>query len=87
MFRALPTLLAVALLLCALALISTYTFLPPLLEKLVARDLQGRLGLAARPEVDLTSDSLPNMLLSRFEEGRVTNTNPELGSVRPIRRR
>jgi hypothetical protein len=83
LFRALPTLLAVALLLCALALISTYTFLPPLLEKLVARDLQGRLGLAARPEVDLTSDSLPNMLLSRFEEGRVTNTNPELGSVRP----
>jgi hypothetical protein len=23
------------------------------------------------------------MLLGRFEEGRVTNTNPELGSVRP----
>ena len=83
MFRALPTLLAVALLLCALALISTYTFLPPLLEKLVARDLQGRLGLAARPEVDLTSDSLPNMLLDRFEEEGVTNKTPELVGLRP----
>src|SRR5215212_224464 len=27
------------------------------------------------------------MLLGRFEECRVTNTNPELGSVRPTRRR
>ena len=33
-------LLAAALILCAVTLIVTYTFLPPLLESLVARDLQ-----------------------------------------------
>jgi peptide chain release factor 2 len=44
LFRALPTLLAVALLLCAVALISTYTLLPPLLKNLVAGDPLGRLG-------------------------------------------
>ena len=82
MFRALLALLAAALLLCAVALISTYTFLPPLLENLAARDLQDRLGLSERPEVDLTSDPPPNVLLGRFEEGRVTITNPKLGAVR-----
>jgi hypothetical protein len=50
LFRALPALLAVALFLYAVALISIYTFLPPLLENLVARDLQGRLGLARGPK-------------------------------------
>lgn len=83
MFRALLALLAATLLLCAVVLISTYTFLPPLLANLVARDLQNRLGLSERPEVDLTSDPPPNVLLGRFEEGRVTITNPELGGVRP----
>jgi LmeA-like phospholipid-binding len=83
LFRALLALLAATLLLCAVVLISTYTFLPPLLENLVARNLQNRLGLSERPEVDLTSDPPPNVLLGRFEEGRVTITNPELGGVRP----
>ena len=83
MFRALLALLAATLLLCAVVLISTYTFLPPLLENLVARDLQNRLGLSERPEVVLTSNPPPNVLLGRFEEGRVTITNPELGGVRP----
>ena len=83
MFRALLALLAATLLLCAVVLISTYTFLPPLLENLVARDLQNRLGLSERPGVDLVSDPPPNMLLGRFEKGRVTITNPELGGVRP----
>lgn len=83
MFRALLALLAATLLLCAVVLINTYTFLPPLLENLVARNLQNRLGLSERPEVDLRSDPPPNMLLGRFEEGKVTITNPELGGVRP----
>jgi hypothetical protein len=64
-------------------LISTYTFMPLLLESLDARDLQNELGLAERPEVDLVSDPPPNVLLGRFEEGRVTITNHELGGVRP----
>jgi LmeA-like phospholipid-binding len=83
LFRALLALLAATLLLCAVVLISTYTFLPLLLENLVARDLQNRLGLSERPEVDLTSDPPPNVLLGRFEEGKVSITNPELGGVRP----
>ncbi len=82
MFRALLALLAAAFLMCVVALISTYTFLPPLLENLTARDLQDRLGLSERLEVDLTSDPPPNVLLGRFEEGRVTITNRELGGVR-----
>jgi hypothetical protein len=76
-------LLAATLLLCVVARISTYTFLPPLLENLTARDLQDRLGLSERPEVDLTSDPPPNVLLGRFEEGSVTITNRGLGGVRP----
>ena len=67
--RVLLTLLAAAFLLCAVALIGTYTFLPPLLENLVVRDLRNSLGLVVRPEVDLVSDPPPNMLLGSFEEG------------------
>ena len=62
---------------------STYTFVPLLLEGLVARNLREDLGLAETPEVNLVSDPAPNMLLGRFEEGEITLTNPELGYVCP----
>ncbi len=69
------------LVLSAVVLLGTYTFLPSLLEGFVARDLQA--GLAQRPEVDLASDPPPSMLLGKFEEGRVTLTDPApVGDVR-----
>ncbi len=77
-------LLAAALLLCAVTLIGTYTLLPPLLESLIARDLQKQArALAERPEVDLVSNPQPKMLLGSFEGGRVAIENPVLGGVRP----
>jgi hypothetical protein len=57
--------------------------LPSLLEGLVARNLRDGLGLAEAPEVNLVSDPAPSVLLGRFEEGEITLTNLELGSVRP----
>ena len=57
--------------------------LPPLLEGLVARNLQDGFGLVEKPEVDLTSDPAPNVLLGKFEEGEITLANTELGGVRP----
>ena len=50
---------------------------------MLARDLQGRLGLADAPEVDLRSDPPPNMLLGRFDGGKVAFAPPEIGGVRP----
>jgi hypothetical protein len=56
--------------------------LPPLLENLVAQDLQDELGLAEKPEVNLESDP-SNVLTGRFEGGRITLANPEFDDVRP----
>ncbi len=50
---------------------------------LVARNLREGFGLAEAPEVNLVSDPAPGVLLGRFDEGEITLTNPELGSVRP----
>lgn len=64
-------------------LIGTYTFLPPLLEGYVARNVQDRLGLAETPEVDLTSDPPPRMLLGEFSEGSVMLPPVAAGGVSP----
>jgi hypothetical protein len=63
--------------------VGVYALLPPLLEGLVARNLRNGLGLAEKPEVNLTSDPAPSVLLGKFEEGEITLANPELGGVRP----
>ncbi len=84
LYRTPLVLLAAALLLCCVAVvIGVYTLLPSLLEGLVARNLREGFGLAEAPEVNLVSDPAPGVLLGRFEEGEITLTNPELGSVRP----
>jgi hypothetical protein len=64
-------------------LVGVYALLPPLLEGLVARNLQDGFGLVEKPEVDLTSDPAPKVLLGKFEEGEITLANTELGGVRP----
>ncbi len=63
--------------------VGTYTFLPPLLEGYVARNVQDRMGLAETPEVDLTSDPAPLMLLGRFSDGRVVLPSASAGNVSP----
>lgn len=71
------------LLVGAILVVGTYTFLPPLLEGYVARNVQDRLGLAETPEVELTSDPAPRMLLGQFSDGRVVLPPVEAGNVRP----
>lgn len=65
---------------CAVAVISSYTFLPILLESLVASSVQKSLGLAEAPEVDLASDPALNVFLGKFEEGRVRFESTEPAS-------
>lgn len=75
--------LLVVAVLAVLLVVGTYTFLPPLIEGYVARDLQSRLGLAETPEVELTSDPAPRMLLGQFSDGRVVLPPSETSNVRP----
>ena len=72
-----------ALLVGAVLVVGTYTVLPPLVEGYVARNLQESLGLPETPEVDLTSDPAPLMLLGEFADGRVSLPPSVAGNVRP----
>ena len=63
-------------------LIGPYTFLPSLIEYAVATDVQNRLGIEKRPEVELRSDPPLAMLKGEFSGGRVAMRNVELGGVR-----
>ena len=63
---------------------SSFVLLPLLLEKLVAQELQSRLGLAEEPQVEIRGDLPLGALAGEFEEGQVTFANLELlGGVRP----
>ena len=68
---------------CAFAILGAYTFLPPLIDGLVARSLQDGLGLVDAPRVDLESDPAPGVILGEFQGGEVTLADPDLGGVRP----
>ncbi|MBA3425510.1 MAG: LmeA family phospholipid-binding protein [Rubrobacteraceae bacterium] len=71
-----------ALIAGAVALIGSYTFLPPILESAVARDVQDQFDLTEAPEVRLESDPQPAMLTGTFSGGRVSMRGVELGGVR-----
>ena len=73
------TLLVLAVL---VLLIVPYFVLPPVLENLVARNVQYRLGLAERPGVELDSDPQWEMLLGEFSSGNVSMGQTDLGGVR-----
>lgn len=74
-----------AVLVGAAALIGSYTFLSPIVETMVGRNVQDDLGLATQPEVELASDPPPRMLLGEFSSGRVAVAGFDLGDVRPDR--
>ena len=59
-----------------------YFVLPAVLEGLVARNVQDRLGLAERPGVELESDPQWEMLLGEFSRGRISIGGTDLGGVR-----
>jgi hypothetical protein len=79
----LPLALAAGLaLVLAVVLVGSYTFLPPLAERMVARNVQEGLGLEERPRVELQSDPPPAMLAGKFSRGRLSLGDADLGDVR-----
>lgn len=75
-------LVALATLAVLVLLIVPYLVLPPIIENLVARDVQDRLGLAERPAVQLESDPQWRMLLGEFSGGKVSVGETDLNGVR-----
>ncbi|MGH3146217.1 MAG: LmeA family phospholipid-binding protein [Rubrobacter sp.] len=73
---------AVLLPVVALLLIGPYTFLPPVIEYAVARDVQSRLGLDEAPEVDLKSDPPLRMVAGEVSGGTIRLEDAGLGGVR-----
>ncbi|MBA2346035.1 MAG: DUF2993 domain-containing protein [Rubrobacter sp.] len=81
----LVVILVLALLAGVVALIGAYTFLPPILESAVARDVQDELNLDQAPEVRLESDPQTAILVGTFSGGRVSLRDVNLGDVRAER--
>lgn len=77
--------LAAALLAGAVAVVGSYTFLPPMLEGMMGRGIQSRLGLESEPQAELTSDPPPRMLAGEFSHGRVVMKDPVFGGMRAER--
>ncbi len=75
-------LLSLVALAALVLLVVPYFVLPPVLENLVARNVQDRLGLAERPGVELESDPQWEMLLGEFSGGKVSVGETDLGGVR-----
>lgn len=69
----------------AAALIASYTFLSPIVETMVGKNLQDNLRLTTQPEVELASDPPPRMLVGEFSRGRMAMGGLEFGGVRPDR--
>ncbi len=75
-------LLTLVVLAALVLLVLPYFVLPPVLENLVARNVQDRLGLAERPGVELDSDPQWEMLLGEFSSGKISVGGADLGGVR-----
>jgi len=70
------------LLLVTVLVIGVYILVAPLLENLVARNLQSRLGLESVPEISLEGGPT-SLLTGRFNGGRVVLPGFDFGDVRP----
>ncbi len=75
-------LLTLVILAVVVLMVVPYFILPLVLENMVARDVQDRLGLAERPGVELESDPQWEVLLGEFSSGRISVTEPDLGAMR-----
>ncbi len=74
--------LAGTLLLLTVLAVGVYIFAAPLLEDLVARNLQSRLGLESAPEISMEGGPT-SLLTGRFDGGRVVLPGFDFGDVRP----
>jgi hypothetical protein len=70
-----------ALLVLVLVVLAPYTILPPLLESIVARTVQDRIGLANPPEVELASDPPLAMYGGSFSEARISVEGYQIGGL------
>ena len=73
------------LVLCLIALLSTYTFLPSLLGNMFGESIKNEMGLQTTPEVSLESDPPPTMLAGNFAQGQVSLAQADFEDVRPRR--
>lgn len=73
----------ILLLLCAVVLIGTYTFLPPLIGSIFGKSIKNEMGLRNTPEVSLKSDPPPRMLSGAFAQGQISLGDTDFGGVRP----
>lgn len=83
--RTLTALAGIGALLVIVLFVGTHTFLPSLLEGVVARNLESNLGLSRTPEVSLSTEPAYEMLTGRFDSGEVVLREPEFAGVRPER--
>ncbi|MDQ4106862.1 MAG: LmeA family phospholipid-binding protein [Actinomycetota bacterium] len=85
----LPRILGVGLALVVLVgvvlVVGSYTFLPPIVEERFGRAVQDRLGLETAPEVSLSSEPPPSLLVGEFESGRLVLEGLDFEGVRPDR--
>jgi hypothetical protein len=70
------------LLVVAVVLIGAYTFLPSFVERMAAGSIQDRLGLEAKPGVELESDSPLDRLAGEFSGGNISIEDTHFGGVR-----
>lgn len=82
MLRALAAIAVLVLAAAAVLIVGTYTFLPPMVEGVAAREIGQRLDLETDPKVDLSSDPPPSMLAGRFSGGSVVLGDLDLDGVR-----
>ena len=73
------------MLVAAVLVIGAYTFLPAVIEGVVARNLESNLGLSRTPEVSLLAEPAYEILAGDFGSGEVVLREPEFAGVRPER--
>ncbi|CAN5135629.1 hypothetical protein BH24ACT16_BH24ACT16_02600 [soil metagenome] len=73
------------MLVAAVLVIGAYTFLPSMVEGVVARNLESNLGLSRTPEVSLSAEPAYEILAGNFDSGEVVLREPEFAGVRPER--
>lgn len=65
--------------------VGSYTFLPALMEREFGREIKVSLGLENAPEVSLNSEPAPNILVGKFESGRVMLEGVDFEGIRAAR--
>ncbi len=71
------------MLFCVVALVGTYTFLPPLIGSAVGKSIQREMELRNTPEVSLKSEPPPKMLSGMFARGQVSLGEADFEDIRP----